>query len=450
MIKTRGIMARAVVFLVITSLMAVFAQPALAAQVTENKIIPAGQSTFGIDMYVNEPTKYAGIEFVLTISDENALKFESFTPKISGATASPFQTKNGLHYFGFMAAANDYAAGNTLVGTLNFTEYTGNQAVGITIVQMTVVRVDADNKSVKALVDVPYAYTVQRSGAVVTYNVTFDANGGTFAGGSSTEVISVPAGGTAVAPRNPTKAGYTFAGWDPSNFTNITSDITVTAQWRQNGGPPGPVGSDRSVNVPNTDVPTTDAPPTIDFPFTDVKNGDWFYDDVYYAWEKKLVDGTSASLFSPLSNITRGQVVTILYRAEGKPDVSEPDNQFIDVKAGTYYTEAVIWATANEIVKGYGDGTYRPDQFITRQELTAILCRYADFTGTELTELRKYEDFADQAVIYEYAREYVKALYMAEVINGKPNNRFDPLGNATRAEFTAMIHRLLNLTETEV
>ncbi|MCL1809388.1 MAG: InlB B-repeat-containing protein, partial [Clostridiales bacterium] len=257
MIKTRGIMARAVMFLVITSLMVAFTQPALAAQVTENKIIPAGQSTFSIDMYVNEPTKYAGIEFVLTISDENALKFESFTPKISGATASPFQTKNGLHYFGFMAAGNDYAAGNTLAGTLNFTEYTGNQAVGVTIVQMTVIRVDADNKSVKAPVDLPYAYTVQRPGAVVTYNVTFDANGGTFAGGASSEVISVPSGGTAVAPRNPTKAGYTFTGWDPSSFTNITSDITVTAQWRQNGGSSGTGGSGGNVNVPTTDVPTT-------------------------------------------------------------------------------------------------------------------------------------------------------------------------------------------------
>ena len=189
------------------------------------------------------------------------------------------------------------------------------------------------------------------------------------------------------------------------------------------------------------EIDKQDVPGSGVFPFTDVIESDWFYEDVYYAWSNELVRGTSETTFGPDTAITRGMVVTILYRSEGEPSVTGLENPFRDVEEDEWYTDAIKWAVENGVVLGYDDGTYGPNVNVSRQELATILFRYA---GSDLPEKRDYTAFADETNIEVYAVDPVKALYVSGIINGKPGNVFDPLGTATRAEFVAMIHRLFD------
>ena len=125
--------------------------------------LPADQSEFSIELRVNEPAAYAGIEFALTLSDEDAQNFYSFRPELSGAIASPFVTVDGKHYFGFLAGSNAFPAGDSLAGSINFTGYTSDKTLTITIVEMSVVRLDDNNKATETKKDSPaYVFTIQR------------------------------------------------------------------------------------------------------------------------------------------------------------------------------------------------------------------------------------------------------------------------------------------------
>jgi len=162
-------------------------------------------------------------------------------------------------------------------------------------------------------------------------------------------------------------------------------------------------------------------------------------------WDNNLMNGTASTLFSPNSTLTRGMVVTVLYRMEKEPNIDGLDNPFPDVAAGMYYTNAVIWAADNGIVLGYGDGTYQPDRNVAREEIAAILYRYEQYAGKMPPTDPDAEErvFADAGSISNYAKEPVKVLVMQGIINGKPDNKFDPKGNATRAEYAAMLHRYI-------
>jgi hypothetical protein len=135
--------------------------------------------------------------------------------------------------------------------------------------------------------------------------------------------------------------------------------------------------------LPGTVVDPTPEKPAIpavinDLPFVDVNVGDSFYDDVKFVYENGIMNGISATEFAPNSTLTRAMVVTILYRTEGEPEV-EFKGTFTDVEAGTWYSEAVEWAAANGIVKGYGNGNFGPTDAVTLEQLAAILNRYATF-----------------------------------------------------------------------
>ncbi|MCL1809863.1 MAG: S-layer homology domain-containing protein [Clostridiales bacterium] len=179
--------------------------------------------------------------------------------------------------------------------------------------------------------------------------------------------------------------------------------------------------------------------------FEDVLQSHWFYGDVRYVHENSLMNGTSTSprLFSPNATLTRGMVVTVLYRQAGSQDASGFENPFNDIEEGAWYTPAVKWALEYGIVYGYGSGEFGPNDNVTREQLAVILKRYAGFRETNLPELRGYESFSDEGAIAGYATDAVEALFKAGVINGKPNGVFDPQGTATRAEFAAMLHRFL-------
>jgi len=158
------------------------------------------------------------------------------------------------------------------------------------------------------------------------------------------------------------------------------------------------------------------------------------------------MNGTGAVTLGPDMSTTRGMIVTILYRAAGSPDVSGLSNPFSDVAGGQYYRDAVIWAAANGIVAGIGNGKYDPDANITRQDLAVILYRYAQWAGIELPVTQDYTGFTDDAHVANYAKDAIEAFFKAGIINGYPDGSFQPNGTATRAEVAAMIHRFFEIT----
>lgn len=180
------------------------------------------------------------------------------------------------------------------------------------------------------------------------------------------------------------------------------------------------------------------APSTM--PFTDVKSGAWYYDDVQYVYSKGMMVGTAEDKFSPDATTTRGMIVTILYRLEGEPDVSGT-NVFNDVAEGKYYADAVKWAAKNEIVSGYGNGKFGPEDAITREQMAAILYRYASYKGEDMTKTADLSKFTDSGKISGYAEAPLSWANAEGLISGKGGGILDPLGKATRAEVSAILHR---------
>ena len=178
-------------------------------------------------------------------------------------------------------------------------------------------------------------------------------------------------------------------------------------------------------------------------PFDDVDVDDWFYDAVEYAYENDLMNGVSSDEFDPNGTLTRGMMVTVLYRLEGEPE-SRADLPFEDVEPGTWYTEAVRWAVDEGIVLGTSDTTYEPDAMITREQLATMLYRYAAYKDYDTTQggmaIREFEDYED---ISDWALEGLDWAVNAELVNGVGNNTIAPLSSATRAETATLLMRFI-------
>lgn len=175
--------------------------------------------------------------------------------------------------------------------------------------------------------------------------------------------------------------------------------------------------------------------------FNDVSANDWFASAVDYVTGKGMMNGTADNTFSPKADTTRGMVVTVLYRLENQPSTSAAS--FTDVASGAYYANAVAWANANGIVSGYGSGKFGPNDKVTREQLAAILYRYAqykkyDVSVGEDTNILSYDDAQS---ISSYAIPAIQWACGAGVVTGKSGSKLDPKGNATRAEVAAMLMR---------
>ena len=175
--------------------------------------------------------------------------------------------------------------------------------------------------------------------------------------------------------------------------------------------------------------------------FNDVSANDWFASAVDYVTGKGMMNGTADNTFSPKANTTRGMVVTVLYRLENQPSTSAAS--FTDVASGAYYANAVAWANANGIVSGYGSGKFGPNDKVPREQLAAILYRYAqykkyDVSVGEDTNILSYDDAQS---ISSYAIPAIQWACGAGVVTGKSGSKLDPKGNATRAEVAAMLMR---------
>lgn len=177
-------------------------------------------------------------------------------------------------------------------------------------------------------------------------------------------------------------------------------------------------------------------------PFADVPSGSWYYDDVAYVYDTGLMTGLTATTFGPNLSTTRGMIVTILWRMENEP-AAKHGCPFADVRRGSYYEQAIAWASENGIVTGFDASTFAPDRAITREQLAAILFRFAAYRGMDAVTLREtLSSFQDQAAISVYA---VSALNWAvgEGLMQGTGDKLEPTGNATRAQVAAMLRRFI-------
>jgi hypothetical protein len=176
-------------------------------------------------------------------------------------------------------------------------------------------------------------------------------------------------------------------------------------------------------------------------PFTDVSASDWFCGDVEYAVTKGLFAGVSNTRFAPERTTTRAMLVTVLGRLAGVEANAYAASGFEDVPEGAYYAGYVAWAAENGVALGTGEGRFSPDAAVTRQDLAALLLRYAESSGKQFPVTLQYVAFADEALIEDYAKAAAETLYRGGIVTGRPGGFFDPRGEATRAETAAMLHR---------
>lgn len=185
-------------------------------------------------------------------------------------------------------------------------------------------------------------------------------------------------------------------------------------------------------------------PPMPSMFFDDVKTSDWFYGDVEYVYYDRLMSGVGNNRFDPQGNCTRGMIVTVLYRLSGCPEHSGK-NPFSDVKTGTWYTDAVLWAADNGIVNGVGGGKFEPETDITREQLATILCRYAKIKGLyQEDDCAMLVGFSDYAKVSGWAVDSMSWAVGAGLIGGsneKDGLYLMPEGNALRCQVAAILHR---------
>ena len=178
--------------------------------------------------------------------------------------------------------------------------------------------------------------------------------------------------------------------------------------------------------------------------FTDI-NGHWAKEHILFTVSRGLFSGTSETTFSPNTTLTRGMFVTALGRLAGINPADYQNRKFTDVKADAYYSPYVNWAASKGIVSGTTSSTFAPDSNITREQMAVIMKNYADKMGYSIPKTLEAVTFADNAQISSWAKDAVKAMQQAGVLSGKENNRFDPQGNATRAEAATVLHRFVEI-----
>lgn len=172
-------------------------------------------------------------------------------------------------------------------------------------------------------------------------------------------------------------------------------------------------------------------------PFNDVSESEWFYEAVKYVYDNGMMNGVSDTSFAPYSNLTRGMIAQVLYNLEGKPAVS--GSAYTDVAADQWYNDAVNWAAQKGIVTGYGDGTFGPMDNITREQMAAILYRYAQYKGYDVSAKGDLTAFTDGNTVSDWAKDAMSWAVGTALFNGKGDGILDPTTTATRAEVAKIL-----------
>lgn len=233
---------------------------------------------------------------------------------------------------------------------------------------------------------------------------------------------------------------------DDNDNSNDLDDSNNSSGSNNSNGSNSSNGSNNSGNSnnnnsnDNTDNEPENTETTIQF--TDVNENDWYYDAVKYIYANGLMSGVSDTTFAPNANTTRGMIVTVLYRMENQPNVTI-DNSFNDVKSTDYYGNAIYWAKQNNIVSGYNSTTFAPNDNITREQMAAILYRYAAYKGYSVDKTSDLSNFNDTSNISNYALTPIKWAVSSGLISGMGDGTISPLGNASRAQIATILMRFI-------
>lgn len=266
------------------------------------------------------------------------------------------------------------------------------------------------------------------------------------------------------------KDGYSFADSAKALVNNNDAEIieigqdgkTMTISYtfdktgNKNSGNSG--NSGHSTGGTSTPKPTETPDPTVSTspeptkepsswsnPFNDVNTSDWFYEGVEYVNENGLMNGIETDTFGPYENITRGMFVTVLHRMENQPKTDMTNFGFTDVPDGSYYRDAIGWASANGVVNGYSETEFAPDQIITREEMAAMIYRYVVAKGMgPVGSWMINLGYNDVSSISDYAFEAVTYNKLIGTMSGDDNNNFNPQTAANRAEASLVFQRLVN------
>ena len=273
---------------------------------------------------------------------------------------------------------------------------------------------------------------------------TIDEGGSSGGSGSTTYAVSVETatnGTVSVSPRNASKGatvtitvtpneGYVLGTLTATDANGDTISLSNEGDGKYTFTMPA-----SRVTVSATFVAESEQ----ELPFTDVASSEWYYEAVQYVYNNELMNGMSATTFEPNSTTTRGMIVTMLYRLENEPTAASAG--FSDVAEGQWYTDAVNWAAANNIVNGYGDDQFGPTDTITREQMMAILYRYAQYKGYDVTASADLSAYTDAANISSYAVSAMQWAVGEGLINGITDTTLVPGGSATRAQVAAILMR---------
>ncbi len=347
-----------------------------------------------------------------------------------------------------------WTSNNIAVATVDETGKVTAVSAGEAVVTATA----ADGSGQKAECKVAVTGTAVPGEAI--YTITFDTDGGTMAGPSFMQVTKE----TKVTMPTAEKSGYNFKYWQDvantsqtyaaNNVYSFAADTELKAIWerRSSGGSSGGGGS-RPATKPGT---TTETKPStesnkpgnsgskeitaanIGTVFGDVQNNAWYSEAIAYVYNKGMMNGTEKG-FEPNSATTRAMIVTMLHRLNGTPAAGVAG--FADVAGGQWYSEAVAWAAANGVVNGYSDTKFAPNEEITREQLAAILYRYAQFKGLDVSAKGDLSGFADGAAVSGWAQEAMQWAVGAGLLNGNADGTLASAAGATRAEVAMILMR---------
>ena len=322
----------------------------------------------------------------------------------SGATVGAL-THDG-NVWSFTITAEDGVTSRTYTVTVSFTEAPKSNDAGVRSITVAGVKAKTSVNN-ECTVTVPYGTNVTASSFVIITNHARATVG------ALTHIKNV----------------WYFTVTAEDGVTTASYTVTVTT-----AALPTPI----KPAVDNT-KPASDSKPKL--PFTDVSTSDWFYSDVMFVYENGLFSGTDSRSFSPNASMTRAMLVTVLYRLEGEP-AGTGSSSFSDVYSGSYYEKAVAWAAANGIVTGTGSTSFSPDAKVTREQLAAILYRYAQYKKLDTDAGAKLDSFSDAGNVSGYASEALSWAVSEGLINGA-SGRLTPKGDATRAQVAAILHRFV-------
>lgn len=265
---------------------------------------------------------------------------------------------------------------------------------------------------------------------------------------SDESTAEVSADGTVTAKR----AGTAVITASLSDYNDITDTVTVTVKKKSSGTSSGgssssglSTGTTSPSAEPSTEPTSTVSPVQSEtpnaLPFNDVSESDWFFDDIQWAYNNGIMNGTEPDLFEPYSDITRGMLVTTLGRMSGV-EPSGSTSEFTDVDANEYYAPYIGWAAENGIVDGYGDGLFGPNDPITREQAAKIILNYEKTQGKgPVGQWAIRLDYTDLDQISDWAVEGIMYCTMKGIMQGNDDGSFAPQSEMTRAETAAILHR---------